>query len=190
MSLKNKLVHTFGKYVNVTATDPSFSLSSSSKSSKKKWNKTTGSIVKTNIKAFERTSIEGHASRNQRSWVVNISRVSQHIWQPPVARLSKNDDNASSTACIDVLFRICPPRTDILVTTSSKSIYGESNNDFDDSNSVDTTYSDDNKKDLPHINTKTTISQSLNSDSDTVVLRVSNRLAYVQPLVIFKAESY
>ena len=105
LSLKNKSVHTFDKNTTIAATDTLSSSSSTSKISKRKLNKTTGSIIQANIKAFERTSIEGPTSRNQRSRAVNKSRIPQHISQYPVARLSKNDDNVSSTACIYVVYK-------------------------------------------------------------------------------------
>ena len=47
------------------------------------------------------------------------------------------------------LFRIRTIHANSLVTTSSKSIDDESNNDFDDGNSVGTTYSDDNMNGPP-----------------------------------------
>ena len=111
LSLKNKLVHMCDKYVTAADTDPSSSLSSSSKSSKRKLNKTTGSNAKVIIKAFVRTSIEDPASRTQRSRVVNKSRVPQHISRPPVAHLSRNNDNVSPTACVEVFLRMRPPHT-------------------------------------------------------------------------------
>ena len=104
LSLKKNLVNTFDKHITVATTDPSSPLSSSLKSSKKKLNKLTRSIVKANINAFDRTSIECPTSCNQRSRVDNISQIPQHISQPPVARLSKTDDNVSSTACIVGIF--------------------------------------------------------------------------------------
>ena len=75
-----------------------------------------------------------------------------------------------------LFIRIRPHYADTLVTTSSKRIDNESNNDFDDSNSVETTYSDDNKNDPPKIHTKIRIFQSLNSNAAKVVCRVSNHL--------------
>ena len=54
LSPKKQLVHTFDKYVTVAATNPSSSLSSS-KSSKRKLNTPTGSVIKENINAFDRT---------------------------------------------------------------------------------------------------------------------------------------
>ena len=94
----------FDKHVTVAATNASSSSSSSSKRSKIKLNEMTESIVKANIQVFERNSIEDSASRNQRSRVFNKSRVPQHISQPTVARLSKNDDNVSPTAYIYLSF--------------------------------------------------------------------------------------
>ena len=72
--------------------------------------------------------------------------------------------------------KIRPVHADTLVTTSSKSIDDESNNDFDDSNFIETTYSDDNKNDPPKIYTKIKISQSLHSNATKVVRWVSNHL--------------
>ena len=54
LSPKKQLVHTFDKYVTVAATNPSSSLSSS-KSSKRKLNTPTGSVIKENINAFDST---------------------------------------------------------------------------------------------------------------------------------------
>ena len=72
--------------------------------------------------------------------------------------------------------RIRRPHADTLVTTPSKSIDDESKNDFNDSNSVETTYSDDNKNDPPKMYIKIRISQSLNSNVAKVLRRVSNHL--------------
>ena len=72
--------------------------------------------------------------------------------------------------------RIRRPHADTLVTTPSKSIDDESKNDFNDSNSVETTYSDDNKNDPPNFFTKIRIFQSVHSNSAKVVRRVSNHL--------------
>ena len=77
-------------------------------------NKTTGSNVKATIKAFARTNIEGPVSRTQRTQFVNRSRV-----RPPVARLSHNDNNLLSTACIEVFLSIRPPHANTLVTKYS-----------------------------------------------------------------------
>ena len=123
-------------------------MSSSSKGSKRKLNKTTGSNVKATIKAFASTNIEGPVSRTQRTQLVNRSRVPQHISRPPVARLSHNDNN----------LRIRPPHANILVTKYSKSIDDDSNNDFNEINNIETIYSDDNKNDPPKICTKIRIS--------------------------------
>ena len=73
-------------------------------------------------------------------------------------------------------FRICPPHADTLVSTFSKSIDDENINDFDDSNSIETTYSDDNTNEPPKMYTKIRICQSLHSNTAKVVRRGSNHL--------------
>ena len=67
LSLKKKLVHMCDKHVTAADTDPSSSLSSSSKISKRKLNKTTGSNAKVIIKAFVRTSIRSCKSYSKKS---------------------------------------------------------------------------------------------------------------------------
>ena len=74
------------------------------------------------------------------------------------------------------VFRIRPPHADTLVKSPSKSIDDENNNDFDDCNSVETTYSDDNKNDPHKTYTNNRISQSFHSNAAKVVRWVSNHL--------------
>ena len=90
-----KKVHTFDKNVSVAATNPLLLLSSFSNRSKRKLNTPTGSIIKENINAFDRTGdtststvITNAASADD---YIAINAFSSQFSQPPTNVISTNN---------------------------------------------------------------------------------------------------